>query len=96
METVIEWPLLYYIMPITAKGKLFLGYRRIKVVRDRRGWRNQKDSRWANQLKIAIANKQKKWLEFKVRDREGDKTARDCRWNSGRKIYISLFILGGA
>ena len=40
METVIEWPLLYYIMPITAKGKLFLGYRRIKVVRDRRGWRN--------------------------------------------------------
>ena len=48
VETVMERPLLYYVVPITARGKLFLGYRRTKVVRDRRGWRDWKDSGWAN------------------------------------------------
>jgi hypothetical protein len=37
IETVIERPLLYYAVPITTRGKLSLGYRRIEAVRDRRG-----------------------------------------------------------
>jgi hypothetical protein len=37
VETVMEWPLLYCAVPIAARGKLFLKYRRIEAVRDRRG-----------------------------------------------------------
>ena len=48
VETVIERLLPYYAVPIATKGKLFLGHRRIKVVRDRRGWRDWKDSGRAN------------------------------------------------
>ena len=95
IETVIEWLLLYYMVPITTRGKLSLGYRRTEVVRDRRGWRDQKDSRRANQLEIAMANKRKERLEFKVGDREGDKTTRDYRQNSRRRIYIYLYLSQG-
>jgi len=96
VETVMEQLLLYYAVPIAAKGKLSLGHRRTEVVRDRYGRRDWKDSGRADWLEIVIANKRKERLEFKVRDGEGDKTARDCGWNGGRRIYISLFILGGA
>ena len=44
METVMEQPLPYYTVPITAEGKLSLGYGRTKAARDRRGWRDWKDS----------------------------------------------------
>ena len=37
IETIIEWPLPYYIVPIAAEGKLSLGYRRMEAVRDRCG-----------------------------------------------------------
>jgi hypothetical protein len=37
VETVIERLLPYYAVPITARGKLSLGYGRTEVVRDRRG-----------------------------------------------------------
>ena len=48
VETVIERPLPYYAVPIATGGKLSLGYRRIEAVRDRRGWRDWKDSGRAN------------------------------------------------
>ena len=37
METVMERPLPYYMVPITTRGKLSLGHRRTEAVRDRRG-----------------------------------------------------------
>ena len=40
IETIIEWLLPYYAVPITAKGKLFLGHRRTEAARDRCGWRD--------------------------------------------------------
>ena len=45
IETVMEWLLLYYMVPIAAEGKLSLGHRKTEVVRDRRGRRDWKDSR---------------------------------------------------
>ena len=35
VETIIKQPLLYYTVPITAEGKLFLGYRRTGAARDK-------------------------------------------------------------
>jgi hypothetical protein len=35
IETVMEWLLPYYIIPIAAKGKLSLKHRKMEAVRDR-------------------------------------------------------------
>jgi len=48
VETIIERLLLYYVVPIAARGKLSLGHGRTEAARDRRGRRDWKDSKQAN------------------------------------------------